>query len=94
MTSDLIKRIYEHKHDLADGFTRKYKVHRLVWYEIHRSAETAITREKQIKKWNRKWKLDLIEQINPEWNDLYEEMINSVEPAPASKSRGGNDGNL
>jgi len=72
VTSDLAKRIYEHKNNLVEGFTKKYNVHRLVWYEIHDLAESAITREKQIKKWKRTWKLKLIEQNNPEWNDLYE----------------------
>jgi len=71
VTSDLIKRIYEHKNDLVDGFTKKYGIHRLVWYETHDSAESAITREKQMKKWKRAWKLKLIEQNNPKWNDLY-----------------------
>jgi putative endonuclease len=72
ITSDLIKRIYEHKNGLVDGFTKKYNVHNLVWYEIHESAESAITREKQIKKWKRSWKMRRIEQSNPEWKDLYE----------------------
>lgn len=72
VTSDLIKRVYEHKHDLVEGFTKKYNVHYLVWYEIHESSESAITREKQIKKWKRTWKLKLIERENPDWNDLYE----------------------
>jgi putative endonuclease len=72
VTSDLVKRIYEHKNNLVEGFTKKYNVHRLVWYEIHDSAESAITREKQIKKWKRAWKLRLIEKNNPKWNDLYE----------------------
>jgi putative endonuclease len=72
VTSDLVKRVYEHKNNLVDGFTKKYNVHNLVWYEIHESAESAMTREKQIKKWKRKWKLKLIEQKNPEWIDLYE----------------------
>ena len=72
VTSDLVKRVYEHKNNLVDGFTKKYNVHRLVWYEIHESAESAMTREKQIKKWKRIWKLKLIEQKNPEWIDLYE----------------------
>jgi putative endonuclease len=72
VTSDLVKRVYEHKNNLVDGFTRKYNVHCLVWYEIHESAESAITREKQIKKWKRAWKLKLIEQDNPQWTDLYE----------------------
>jgi putative endonuclease len=72
VTSDLVKRIYEHKNDLVDGFTKKYKVHHLVWYETHEATESAITRERQIKKWKRAWKLKLIEQNNPEWIDLYE----------------------
>jgi len=72
VTSDLIKRVYEHKNNLADGFSKKYDVHRLVWYESHETIEEAIVREKQIKKWNRRWKLRLIERNNPEWNDLYE----------------------
>ncbi|MGD0918526.1 MAG: GIY-YIG nuclease family protein [Thermodesulfobacteriota bacterium] len=72
VTSDLAKRVYEHKNNLVDGFTKIYGVHRLVWYETHDSAENAITREKRIKKWKRAWKLKLIEQYNPEWNDLYE----------------------
>jgi putative endonuclease len=72
ITSDRIKRVYKHKNNLIDGFTKKYSVHHLVWYEIHESAESVITREKQIKKWKRAWKLKLIEQNNPEWIDLYE----------------------
>ncbi|MCL4476286.1 MAG: GIY-YIG nuclease family protein [Nitrospirae bacterium] len=74
VTSDLIKRVYEHKNDLVYGFTKKYSVHCLVWYEMHETTETAINREKQIKKWNRKWKLALIEKNNPEWNDLYDQL--------------------
>jgi putative endonuclease len=74
VTSDLVKRVYEHKNNLIDGFTKKYKVHRLVWYEIHESAESAITREKQLKKWKRVWKLKLIEKNNPKWIDLYEDI--------------------
>ena len=72
ITSDILKRVYEHKHGLVEGFTKKYKVHYLVWYEIHQSVESAITREKQIKKWKRNWKLQLIEKENPEWMDLYQ----------------------
>jgi putative endonuclease len=72
VTSNLVKRIYEHKNNLADGFTKKYDVHLLVWHEVHQTAESAITREKQIKAWKRAWKLRLIEESNPEWNDLYE----------------------
>jgi len=74
VTSDLIKRVYEHKNNLIDGFTKKYNIHCLAWYEMHETAEAAINREKQIKKWNRKWKLELIEKDNPEWNDLYEDI--------------------
>ncbi|MHB1661893.1 MAG: GIY-YIG nuclease family protein [bacterium] len=72
VTSDIIKRVYEHKHNVVEGFTNKYNVHQLVWYEIHNSAELAINREKQIKKWKRAWKVELIEKKNPEWIDLYE----------------------
>ncbi|HOC58638.1 MAG TPA: GIY-YIG nuclease family protein [Smithellaceae bacterium] len=72
VTSNLPKRIYVHKHNLVDGFTKKYGVHSLVWFERYESADEAITREKQIKKWNRKWKLELIEEKNHEWNDLYD----------------------
>jgi len=70
LTSDLQKRTWEHKNDLADGFTRKYGVHRLVYYELHEDMISAITREKQIKKWNRAWKLELIEEQNQRWLDL------------------------
>jgi putative endonuclease len=76
VTSDLIKRMYEHKNGLVEGFTKKYAVHFLVWYEIQQTAETAFTREKQIKKWNRSWKLELIEKDNPEWHDLYSGFVN------------------
>ncbi len=71
VTSDLVKRIWEHKSDVVEGFTQKYKVHKLVFYEMHATMETAITREKQIKKWNRTWKLRLIEEFNPLWEDLW-----------------------
>lgn len=71
VTSDLIKRIYEHKNNLVDGFTKKYSVHTLVYYETTDNIESAIKREKKLKSWKRKWKLDLIEKMNPEWKDLY-----------------------
>ena len=70
VTNDLQRRVYEHKHGLVDGFTKKYHVHMLVWYELTDSIESAIQREKQIKKWNRNWKLKLIEEKNPQWEDL------------------------
>ncbi len=72
VTSNLPQRIYEHRNDLVEGFTKKYQVHRLVFYEQHEEMNSAITREKQLKKWNRNWKLRLIEELNPEWKDLYE----------------------
>jgi putative endonuclease len=75
VTSDLIKRVYEHKNGLADGFTKKYNVHHLVYFELHEEMLAAITREKQIKKWNRRWKLRLIGEHNPEWKDLYESIV-------------------
>ncbi len=75
VTSDLAKRIYEHKNDLIDGFSKKYNIHDLVYYEVHNEIEEAITREKQIKKWNRNWRLRLIEERNPGWKDLYDEII-------------------
>ena len=74
VTSDLIGRTYTHRSDLIDGFTRRYGVHDLVWFEQHASAETAIAPEKQLKKWNRAWKVRLIEESNPHWLDRYEEL--------------------
>jgi putative endonuclease len=65
VTSDLIKRVYEHKSGLVDGFTKQYGVHRLVYYEVTEDAEAALTRERQIKKWNRAWKLGLLRSITP-----------------------------
>ncbi len=75
VTSDLVKRIHEHRSDLVDGFTKRYAVHSLVWFEQHETMEGAITREKQLKKWNRAWKLRLIEESNSAWRDLYEDII-------------------
>ena len=71
VTSDLISRIWQHKNDVADGFTRTYGVHDLVWFEQHQTMESAILREKAIKKWQRAWKIRLIEEGNPDWRDLY-----------------------
>ena len=75
VTSDLTKRMWEHKSDLADGFTKKYVIHRLIYFELHEDMASAITREKQIKKWNRAWKIRLIEKTNPEWRDLYSNIV-------------------
>ena len=71
ITSGLVKRVYEHKNNLIIGFTKKYHVHKLVYYEEINDVYTAITREKQIKKWNRAWKVQLIEKNNSDWGDLY-----------------------
>ena len=75
VTSELIQRVWQHKNDMAEGFTKKYKVKTLVYYEVHESAESALTREKRIKRWRRAWKLRLIEDSNPEWKDLYEQIL-------------------
>ncbi len=75
VTSDLLKRVYEHKKDLVKGFTKKYKVHDLVHYEIFGDIESAILREKQLKKWNRAWKVRLIEEDNPRWKDFYADLL-------------------
>ena len=75
VTSDLVRRVWEHKNDTVDGFTKEYGVHILVYYELHGNMLVAITREKQIKKWNRVWKIKLIESTNPEWRDLWEEIF-------------------
>jgi putative endonuclease len=79
VTTDLIKRIWQHKNDQVEGFTKTYQVHMLVWYEVHADMEAAIKREKAIKEWKRLWKLDLIEAVNPQWNDLAATWEASVE---------------
>ena len=75
VTSDLIKRCWEHRTASTVGFTKKYGVHQLVYYELHQDMYSAITREKQLKKWSRTWKLRLIEEHNPHWNDLWDEIV-------------------
>lgn len=75
VTSNLPKRIWEHRNTDGKGFSSKYSVHLLVYYELHDTMDAAITREKQMKKWYRAWKLELIEKANPQWNDLYETLI-------------------
>lgn len=71
VTSDLVKRVWEHREGVVPGFTRRYGVHLLVWYEVHASMAAAISRERAIKQWRRAWKLRLIEETNPAWEDLY-----------------------
>ena len=75
VTSNLIKRIWEHKTNVVEGFTKKYGVHTLVWYEIHETMDSAIQKEKVLKKWRREWKIDLIESSNSDWRDLYRTII-------------------
>ena len=75
VTSDLTKRIWQHKEGVVDGFTKKYNLKKLVYYESHGNAENAIRREKRLKEWKRKWKINLIEDQNPEWEDLYENIL-------------------
>lgn len=75
VTSNLAKRVWEHKQDLVAGFTKEYQVHQLVYYELHEDMYSAVAREKALKKWRRVWKLALIEQQNPYWVDLWEELI-------------------
>jgi putative endonuclease len=74
MTDDLVKRIWMHKNEVLPGFTKEYGVKKLVWFEIHETRESALRRERRIKKWNRVWKLELIEKSNPSWRDLYDEI--------------------
>lgn len=75
VTSNLVKRVWQHKQDMAEGFTKKYRVHTLVYFEIHQDMQAAITREKQLKKWNRAWKVSLIEKQNPQWCDLWPSIV-------------------
>lgn len=75
VTSDLVQRVWQHKADLVAGFTRRYSVHTLVWYEVHGTMESAIAREKAMKSWKRAWKLELIEAGNTQWRDLYPDII-------------------
>ncbi len=75
VTSNLVQRVWQHKEEQGEGFTKKYGIKSLAWYEQHENVEQAILREKQIKNWNRAWKIELIESGNPEWNDLYEPII-------------------
>jgi len=74
ITSNLIKRVWEHKNKVAEGFTEKYDIDKLVYYEQYQNTEHAIRREKRLKKYNRQWKLDLIEKFNPNWKDLFDDI--------------------
>ncbi|MEE9541483.1 MAG: GIY-YIG nuclease family protein [Candidatus Bipolaricaulota bacterium] len=75
VTSDLIKRIWQHRNNVVQGFTKRYSIHQLVYYELHDTMESAITKEKMLKNWKRAWKLQLIESNNPDWQDLYGTII-------------------
>ena len=72
VTTSLVQRVWQHKSDLVEGFTKRYGVHTLVWYEVHDSTRNAIQREKALKKWKRAWKIRLITKMNPTWADLYD----------------------
>ena len=87
VTSCLPDRVSIHKQDLMDGFTKKYGVHRLVYYEMHETMEQAIRRETQLKKWKRAWKVRLIHEMNPEWSDLFDERSGLISDGPADKAR-------
>jgi putative endonuclease len=75
VTSNLAGRVWQHKNDQVEGFSRKYRIHTLVWYEVHGTMESAILREKAVKAWKRAWKLQLVEDSNPGWRDLYSEIL-------------------
>ena len=75
VTSDLVQRVWNHKNDVHEGFTKRHQVHRLVYFEEHQDIRDAIIREKQIKRWKRAWKIRLIEEMNPEWRDLFDDLL-------------------
>ncbi len=75
VTSNLVARVWQHRNEVVDGFTRRYHVHSLVWFERHETMVSAIQREKAIKAWKRAWKLELIEGLNPDWHDLYPDLL-------------------
>jgi putative endonuclease len=79
VTNDVIRRAWQHKENVVEGFTKKYGVHILVWFETHEDINVAIAREKQIKGWNRAWKIKMIEKANPQWRDLYEKLVGKSE---------------
>ena len=75
VTSNLVKRVWEHKNNMVEGFTKRYGVHQLVWYEVRDNIQSAIQREKRLKEWKRKWKVELIESMNPNWGDLFDIIV-------------------
>ena len=79
--NNLVRRMFEHKNKLVEGFTKKYNLTKLVYYEVTNNVESAIGREKQLKNWHRNWKINLITQFNPEWEDLSEEFLRDAEPS-------------
>jgi putative endonuclease len=87
VTSSLFDRVVIHKQDLVEGFTKRYAVHRLVYYEMHETMDAAILRESQLKKWKRAWKVRLIESMNPEWCDLFDETTGAILDGPADRDR-------
>lgn len=82
VTNDLVRRMYEHKNDMVEGFTKKYQVNQLVYYEQTGQIQSAIMVEKRMKKWRRQWKIELIEAYNPEWKDLYFDLVGFVDGSP------------
>ena len=85
ITNDIIKRVFQHKNDQVEGFTARYRIHRLVWYESCLDVREAIARERQLKKWDRKWELALIEKSKPQWRDLYGEVTGSLDSASSAE---------
>jgi putative endonuclease len=89
VTSHLMKRVWQHKNDVKEGFTNQYGVHRLVYYEVHEDIRDAIDREKRLKRWNRSWKLEMIKDANSTWRDLYDELDESPNVGMDPRSRRG-----
>ncbi len=87
VTSNLVARTWQHREHLVEGFTHRYNVTRLVWYELHATMEAAILREKQLKKWNREWKLRLVDEANPGWRDLWDEIVGQVAVVVSDEER-------
>ena len=87
VTSNLFQRVSIHKQDLIEGFTNKYRVHTLVYYQLHETMEQAIAQETRFKNWHRAWKVRRIEEMNPEWIDLFDERTGSILPGPADEAR-------